>query len=505
MQKLGFKTWSSLLVASLIGVVLGSVAVMVLFAKVFPLNVSLDQKPSFYEGAKRINVLSTTEENITSTRENAIVRAAKRVGPAVVSISVVQTRIIRATPYSSPFGDPFFDEFWGQFFGSREYKQKIYGLGSGVIINPDGYILTNQHVVQDADEVKITLTNSEEYSGEVVGQDVTSDLALVKIKAKSLPYAALGNSDDLMIGEWAIALGNPFGYLLNDANPTVTVGVISALGRDIKRERGQLQVYRNMIQTDAAINPGNSGGPLVNADGEVIGINTFIFTTSRGSEGVGFAIPISRAKGIIADLIKYGEVKKAWIGIESQRTSSSSGQDVNREKNRGVVIAQVDKDSPAEKAGLKKGDIITQIGTQNINNQSDWDEIVSLAKAGETLNVAYLREGKEMKTDIICEPLPAVSVQRFDDNSGMTLASITPSLASQLGTDNQKGVVIVEVKHGSQADYLGLEPGDIIRQMENYTIDDLSKYKSIMKDLTNRKVALLVEREGEVYYVSVTR
>ncbi|HEX9912543.1 MAG TPA: trypsin-like peptidase domain-containing protein, partial [candidate division Zixibacteria bacterium] len=242
------------------------------------------------------------QEEITATRRNAIVRAAEKIGPAVVSISVVQTRTVRESPFLSPFGDEFFDEFWGRYFQPREYKQKVYSLGSGVIISDDGYVLTNEHVVRDADELKVTLPDGREVKGKLVGQDFTSDLAVIKIEGNKFPYATLGDSDNLIIGEWAIALGNPFGYLLDDPHPTVTVGVISALNRDMKRGTGEDRVYRKMIQTDAAINPGNSGGPLVNADGEVIGINTFIFTTSRGSEGIGFAIPVNRAKNILTDL-----------------------------------------------------------------------------------------------------------------------------------------------------------------------------------------------------------
>ncbi len=505
MQKLGFKTWSSLLAASLIGVVLGGIVVMILFSRVLPLGIKAEENPAFHEGVKRVDVLSTPNEDITSTRENAIVRAAKKVGPAVVSISVMQTRIVRTSSYSSPFGDPFFDEFFGQFFGPREYKQKIHGLGSGVIINPDGYILTNLHVVQDADEVKVTLTSGDEYSGEVVGQDATSDLALVRIKAGNLPYAPLGNSDDLAIGEWAIALGNPFGYLLDDPNPTVTVGVISAVGRDIKRERGQVQVYRNMIQTDAAINPGNSGGPLVNADGEVVGINSFIFTTSRGSEGVGFAIPINRAKGIISDLIKYGEVKRAWIGVETQGMTSAFAQGQNLKGKGGVVVVGVDEKSPAQKAGLRKGDVITEVGRQRINNLGDWEEVASLIRPGETVNMTYIRDGKEKTSDVVSESLPASTVQKFEDELGMTLSSITADIATQLGTDDKRGVVITGVKRGSQAYYLGLETGDIIRQIDGSPVEDLAWYKKMMKSLGNRKITMLVEREGELYYVSLGR
>jgi serine protease Do len=292
---------------------------------------------------------------------------------------------------------------------------------------------------------------------------------------------------------------------LDDPNPTVTVGVISALNRDIKRERGQLQVYRNMIQTDAAINPGNSGGPLINADGEVIGINTFIFTTSRGSEGVGFAVPINRAKGIIGDLVKYGEVKKAWLGIQAQNLNLPLSKSINPNKKGGVLVVGVDENGPAQRAGLKNGDIITKLGTQNINNLSDWDEVVSLVRAGEKVDITYLRQSKTMNSSIISETLLAITVQKFEDEFGMTTVSITQSVADQLGTDDLNGVVISQVKQRSQAYYLGLQPGDIIRKIEDIPINNLSDYKKAISNAKAGKISILVEKEGELYLVSLER
>lgn len=240
-------------------------------------------------------------DEISKQRLNAIVVAAGRVGPAVVSITVVQTRIVTVTP----FGDPFFDEFFGDFFPERRYRQEIKSLGSGVIISSDGYVLTNEHVVHDASKIRITLSSGVQHDAAVVAADTTSDLALLKVNGVDLPYAELGNSGDLMIGEWVIALGNPFGFLLEDTRPTVTVGVISALGRSIKSTY-QNRLYRDMIQTDAAINPGNSGGPLTNILGQVVGINTFIFTASGGSEGIGFARPVNFVKKFIDEAKRNG-------------------------------------------------------------------------------------------------------------------------------------------------------------------------------------------------------
>ncbi len=240
----------------------------------------------------------------TDTRNTAIVQAARRVGPSVVSITVIQTRVVRTTPFRSPFGDPFFDEFWRDFFPPRAYRQQIQSMGSGLIISSDGLILTNEHVVHQANVIDVSLPTGEQYEGHLLAVDPVLDLALLTIEGKDFPAAPLGDSNELIIGEWAIAIGNPFGALLEDTQPTVTIGVISALNRSIKPARGREQIYTDMIQTDAAINPGNSGGPLVNANGEVVGINTFIFTAGGGSEGVGFARPINDAKPLFDEVRK---------------------------------------------------------------------------------------------------------------------------------------------------------------------------------------------------------
>ena len=255
--------------------------------------------------SKKPSIANLSDE-ISRQRANAIVLSAAKLSPSVVSITVVQTRLVSAAPFFSPFSDDFFRDFFPEFY----YKQKIKSLGTGVIISNDGHILTNEHVISNATEINITLTDARQFKGKVVAADRAIDLALIKITAEDLPYAELGNSDSLMIGEWMIALGNPFGFLLEDTRPTVTVGVISALNRAIKSTQ-ENRIYRDMIQTDAAINPGNSGGPLVNILGQVVGINTFIFTSGGGSEGIGFARPINDAKKFIEAAKKTGEMKSS--------------------------------------------------------------------------------------------------------------------------------------------------------------------------------------------------
>lgn len=503
MQKLESKKGWSIFGVSLFGALIGAGIAIFLFNQGFLNKSVVVELPAYQNEAKRVYATASPQEDITSSRQNTIVKAAQKVGPTVVSISVVQVRVVRESPFFSPFGDEFFDEFWGGFFRPREYKQKIYSIGSGVIINPEGYILTNEHVVSGADQLKVTLTTGEEYEGKVIGQDQASDLAMVKIDAKNLPYALLGNSDDLIIGEWAIAVGNPFGYLLDDPHPTVTVGVISAVNRDIKRERGQVQIYRKMIQTDAAINPGNSGGPLVNADGEVIGINSFIFTTSRGSEGIGFAIPINRAKAILSDLIEHGEVKRTWIGLKVQDLTPLLAQSLELQNTQGVIVSDVEEKSPAQKAGLKRKDVIIKANDQKMKNSSDWEDLAYLARPGERIDIAILRNGEEMHKQLMPESIPAQIEKKSQSDLGMTVANITGAIANQLGIYDRRGVIITSVEKGSLAYNVGLEAGDIIRQIGDKPIQNVEDYQNLIKKTKDKsKLIMLIEREGSLYYVT---
>ncbi|MEO0161905.1 MAG: trypsin-like peptidase domain-containing protein, partial [candidate division WOR-3 bacterium] len=323
--------------------------------------------------------LVNLNDEISRQRMNAIVMAANKVGPAVVSITVIQTRIITV----SPFDDEFFRRFFGDFFPEHRYRQRVQSLGSGVIISPDGYILTNEHVVTNATEINVTLPDARQFKAQIIAADRALDLALLKIEGKNLPYAELGDSDDLMIGEWVIALGNPFGFLLEDTRPTVTVGVISALNRAIKSTREE-RIYKDMIQTDAAINPGNSGGPLVNILGQVIGINTFILTSSGGSEGVGFARPINVVKKFINETQRYGKIRTPWIGIWVQDITPEIAEAMGIEP-RGVLVSSVDPNSPAYHSGIKEGDRIVMVNNENINSVNVWDRIQANTFVGDTL------------------------------------------------------------------------------------------------------------------------
>jgi serine protease Do len=503
MQKFGSEKKWSLLWAMFFGVLVGAGAAVFLLNRGFVERSVVIQEPSYRNQAEGVYAAVSAGEDIASSRQNAVVKAARRVGPTVVSISVVQVRVVRESPFFSPFGDEPFDDFWGRFFRPREYKQKIYSIGSGVLINPEGYILTNEHVVRGANELKVTLTTGEEYQGKVVGLDVASDVAVVKIDGQNFPYAVLGNSEELIIGEWAIALGNPFGYLLDDPHPTVTAGVISAVNRDIKRERGQQQIYRKMIQTDAAINPGNSGGPLVNADGEVIGINTFILTTSRGSEGIGFAIPINRAKTILSDLIEHGQVQRSWVGARVQDLNPLLAQSLELENTHGVIIVQVEEDSPAQKGRLKAKDVIIEANGQKIKNSADWEDLVYLTGVGEQIDIKLLRDNKEVRTKLVPESLPAGRDKEAQGDLGITVVNLTRKLASQLGIYDRRGVVVASVEKGSLAYNSGLMPGDIIRQIGEKKVNDIDDYQKIIRRTEDTsKLILLIQREGSLYYVT---
>jgi len=336
------------------------------------------------------HLAATAADEVSNSRKNAIVRAAEVVSPAVVSISVTQVRIVTRSPFGSMFRDPLFEYFFPEL--SRRYRQEIKSMGSGFLINGDGYILTNEHVVENASQIIVNLADGRQFEGQLLGSDPALDLALVKVEGQNLPSAPLGDSDDLIIGEWAIAIGNPFGYILKDSRPSVTVGVISAMGRDFDPQRGR--VYRSMIQTDAAINQGNSGGPLVNSAGEVIGINTFIFTESGGSLGVGFAIPINTAKRMVEEIVQYGEVRSFWIGIHIQNLSSLIAQSLGYPSTDGVIVTHLDPASPALSSGLRVGDIITAVNGKKIRNERDLKAEFYIAHVGDRIRFTIWRDGQ---------------------------------------------------------------------------------------------------------------
>ncbi len=331
--------------------------------------------------------------DITSSRQNAITEAVKKCSPAIVGISVTEVQQISADPFGGMFTDPFFQQFF-QNVPRRMYNQEIHGLGTGFLISSDGYILTNDHVAGSAKKIVVTMTSGEKYDAEIIGTDKVADVALLKIKGKNLPYLKFANSDDVIIGEWAIAFGNPFGLFDINAKPTVTVGVVSNTGVSFPQEG---RVYRNMIQTDAAISSGNSGGPLVNSLGEVIGMNTVIFSTAQtgrgaGSIGIGFSIPINRVMRTVDFIKTGGKVDREFVpGLLVQEIDEQMARSYRLEKKEGVVVVQIMRNSAAERAGIEPGDIILEVDGTKINRSDDLQVIISDGSVGETLTVTVLR------------------------------------------------------------------------------------------------------------------
>jgi serine protease Do len=345
-----------------------------------------------------------SSDPIGDSRRNAIVRAAEEAGASVVSITAIESRLYNVSPFP-----PGFEDLYSHMFGGvpgRTYREEVPKFGSGFVFDKDGHILTNAHVVAGAEEIQVTLADGRQFRGKVLGSDMAYDLAVIKIDGSNLPVAELGNSDDLLVGEWAIAIGNPFGHLLGDAHPTVTVGVISATNRDINLNVAEGGIYKNMIQTDAAINRGNSGGPLVNGQGDVIGVNTFIFTEGGGSLGIGFAIPIGTARQVASEIIQYGRVREVWIGISVVSLSPWLANRLRTDDRRGCVVSELERGSPADRAGLEVGDIIRSVNGERVVDAASARRVIFGARAGDRLRFTVDREGTSRDIEVTLENMP---------------------------------------------------------------------------------------------------
>ncbi len=339
---------------------------------------------------------SSLSGQVSDYRGDAIVGARRRVSPSVVSVTAYRTQLV----YASRGWNEWFQQFRGR--APRLTQQKYPSYGSGVIVNPDGYILTNEHVIRDAEEIYVTMTDSTEVLATLVGRTPEFDLALLRIEGRNLPFAPLGDSDNLEIGETVIAIGSPFTYLFNDTQPTVTAGVISALHRDVKQTARSVQIFKNMIQTDAVVNPGNSGGPLVSADGLVVGINTFIFSTSSGSSniGMGFAIPINTAKMVIDELRQYGRFRSVWTGLIVRELTPDVVKQLGIPFNTGLVVAQLEQGGPAEEAGIQVGDVIVEINGATVLDASHAERIIFGCQVGDDLDVIIWRGGNTLEVKL---------------------------------------------------------------------------------------------------------
>jgi serine protease Do len=360
------------------------------------------ESPGF-EGVQTTSYTSDDRDSVSQAlvgaRRNAITRAVAMASPAVVGINVIELQQYRQI---SPWDDPFFR----YFFGDRTVTRPVQELGSGFIISPDGYILTNDHVAGNAKEITVTLTNGKKCKADLIGTDRISDIALLKIAGTDFPCLKLGNSDDVVIGEWAIALGNPFGLFEYNDKPTVTVGVISATGMNLQEQDGR--TYRGMIQTDAAINSGNSGGPLLNAVGEVIGVNSVIYTPNQGNIGLGFAIPINKVKTVVEALKRSGRIERNfWTGLEVQTVDRRIARYFALDRVEGVIVADVQHGSPAEQAGFQVNDIILRANGEKITDDSALISLISDLKVGDVLRMRVLREKKELDLRLRLEKRPS--------------------------------------------------------------------------------------------------
>ncbi len=420
----------------------------------------------------------------------------ERVKPAVVNISTSKTYKGRSG-YGAPFGgSPFGDDFFDRFFGDmprREFKQR--SLGSGFIISSDGYIFTNNHVVEQADKILVKISDGKEYEAKVIGTDANTDIALIKIKPEnSLPVAEIGDSEKVKVGEWVIAIGNPFGL-----DATVTAGIVSAKGRVIGAGP-----YDNFIQTDASINPGNSGGPLYNMEGKVIGINTAIVAQGQG---IGFAIPINMAKTILNDLKTKGKVTRGWLGISVQDISDDIASNLNHKNKSGALVSDVFKGDPADKAGIKVGDIITEIDGKPVKDSHDLLLIIAALHVGQKMNLKAIRDGREMTFQVTVaerkDNVVAAAEGLGKGPFGIAAQDITPEIARQLGI-SRDGVIVTEVENGSPADEVGIQPQDIIVQVNRVKISSMKDFnREISKAAAKKGVTLLIKRGRSSFFVAL--
>ncbi len=439
--------------------------------------------------------------------------ASAKVSPSVVPIFAEQT-----VEVSNPFGAPddalrqfFGEDFFRRFFGTppqQEQKRTQRSLGSGVIVTSDGLILTNNHVVEKADKLSVVVgDNKKTYAAKIVGTDPQTDVAVIRIDARDLPAATLGNSDELRVGQWVIAVGNPFQLM-----HTVTAGIISAKGRSSVG----LADYEDFIQTDASINPGNSGGALADLDGKVIGINTAIASPSGGNIGIGFAIPVNMARQVMDQLIAKGKVTRGYLGVTPQDIDEDLAKALKLTQTQGVLIGDVAAGSPADRAGIKRGDIIIQFNGQKIDNSTQLRNLAAQTAPGTAVKITLLRNGQRMDvTATLVErpkekqqqaPQTAEPQESVSQKLGLSIQDLTPDIAVQLGYNrNEKGVIVAAVASGSPAEDAGLQRGDLIKEVNKapvVTVDDFSKAMRGLK--SGDAVALLVRRGPSTFYTALT-
>jgi serine protease Do len=444
---------------------------------------------------------ASNAQTTVSERSNpgSFSRLVKKATPSVVNISTVKT-IKGGKLVPMPFGpnDPFHD-FLDRFFGeqfNRDFKQK--SLGSGVIIDKDGYILTNNHVVEKTDEIMVKLADEKEFRAKIIGRDPKTDLALIRIETDD-PLDALpfGDSDELEVGEWVVAIGNPFGL-----GNTVTAGIVSAKYRNLGAGS-----YDNFIQTDAPINPGNSGGPLLNTAGEVIGINTAIFSKTGGSVGIGFAIPINMAKELLPQL-KEGKVVRGWLGVMIQKVTSDLKEKLNLKDEIGALVADVAEGGPADKAGIQRGDVIVSFDGKEIKEMNDLPYLVAATPISKTVDVEVVRKGRkkvlQVKIGELKDEKEVDELGEAKPRLGMTVEALTPQLARNLGLSETSGLVVVQVENFSPAEEAGLRTGDIILEVDQVPMEEIEQFHKKLQDYKKEDTILfLIKREDATLYLTL--
>jgi serine protease Do len=448
--------------------------------------------------------------NSGSAANQLFVSVAESTTPAVVNIST--SRVVKGRQGGSQnplFDDPFFRRFFGDDFSHQfeaPQSRREQSLGSGVIVDPNGYIVTNNHVVTQADEIKVLLADKREFTGKIVGSDPKTDVAVVKINATNLPTIPWGDSGELKVGEYVLAIGNPFGL-----NQTVTMGIISAVGR----ANVGIADYEDFIQTDAAINPGNSGGALVNTRGQLIGVNTAIFSRSGGYMGIGFAVPSNMVRLVMTSLIKEGKVIRGWLGVSIQEVTSELAKQFGLKEAKGALISDVLKDTPADRAGLKRGDVIIKYNGHDIANAGQLRNLVAETVVGQQVAVVIIRDKREKKLTVKIDEQPkdiaaggggSAAPSESEVLSGLEVRQLTPDLADQLNLPHSTtGVVITNVENGSLAEEAGVRAGDVITEIDRQAVKNLDDYRRIGRKLqAGESVLLLLNRNGQMLFVTLT-
>src|SRR5881397_358603 len=392
-------------------------------------------------------------QDATRSRQTAIVTAAARVAPAVVSVNVLRRE--RRVP-----ADPF-----DLLFMPRGAEQIVEGYGSGFVVSSDGVVITNQHVSQGAEQIVITTRDGRDFPAKLLGEDPLTDIAVLKVSGSDLPVAPLGKSTDLQIGEWVVAVGNPFAYLLGNTEPTVTAGVVSAVGGNLLPSEGQAGIYVGMIQTDAAINPGNSGGPLANALGEVVGVNSSIFTSSGGSVGVGFAIPIERALRVADELRRFGKVRRAWVGLEVAGADDLRGW----KRAGGLRVTQVAPGGPASRVGVVAGDVLVSARWRRLRTFLDWEAVLLDIGPGDTLSVSFRHEGESRTARLAVTDLPTTLAEKVAMLGGMKVVTVTPAVRAERVIQSDHGALIYGLPDDME-EATGLRSGDVILQINRVRV-----------------------------------